>query len=195
MYASIYRTCADMQRLYRIDYHTNDNPHSPTYALPDRYLERVSLNDEQQLQMFEKRASMNPVMHAYRCPIVSKGRYSVHAANENNVVFVSWLFYLYFQGVPTEAIIPRMLVSPFKTYPTTTVHVEDREFKRQRLDVVMDFTTEEGLEEMRHVLHADSVVMGRKRLRTHIYVRQVPRDCRALEQQHVYSTRAVHSIA
>jgi hypothetical protein len=131
-----------MKRLYRVDY--NNNVHSPTYALPDRYLERVSLNDEQQIQMFEKRASMNPEMRAYGCPIVSKGRYSVHAANENNVVYVSWLFYLFFQGVLTKGIIPSMLVS-LKTYPNTTLHLEGREIKRQRLDVVIDFTTEEGL--------------------------------------------------
>jgi hypothetical protein len=191
-----------MKRLYRVDYNTHDNVHSPIYALPDRYVERVSLNDEQQIQMFEKRALMNSGMCAYKCPVVSKGRHSVHAANENNVAYVSWLFYQYFQGVPTEGIIPCMLVSPFKTYPTTTLHVEGRELKRQRLDVVMDFTTEESLEEMHRVLHEESARISDKRLQAHIYVRNAKDMCKFFqdkypetEKQYDYSPRAVHCIA
>jgi hypothetical protein len=49
MYTFFSRDPADMQRLYCIDYNTNDNPLSPTYALPEHWLERVSLSDEQQL--------------------------------------------------------------------------------------------------------------------------------------------------
>jgi hypothetical protein len=177
MYTTLSRTPADMKRLYRTHYNTNDNPHSPVYALPDHYLERVSLNDEQQIQMFEKRASMSPEMRAYRCPIVSRGRYYVHAANENNVVYSSWLFYLYFQGLVTQGIIPCMLVSPIKTYPTTTLHLEGRELKRQKLDVMMDFTTEENLLELRHVMHEESRVISPTRLRTHIYVRNAKDMC------------------
>jgi hypothetical protein len=38
----------------RTDYDTNDNPHSPKVIIYDMELERASLNDEKQLQMFEK---------------------------------------------------------------------------------------------------------------------------------------------
>jgi hypothetical protein len=170
MYTNVSRDPADMQRLYCIDYNTNDNPLSPTYALPAHWLERVTLNDEQQLQMFERRVSITPEMCAYRCPIVSKVRHSAHAANENNVVYVSWLFYLYLQGLLTQGIIPCMLVSLLKTYPTTSIQLEGRQVKRQRLDVMMDFVTAEQLEELQGLLREESVKISPTRLRTHIYV-------------------------
>jgi hypothetical protein len=107
---------ADMERLYRIDYSTNDNEHSPAYTMPDVDLERVLLNDEQQLQMFEKRVSSNSEIRAYRCHIASKKRHPTHEANENNVVYASLLFHQYFDGLMTEGIITCLLVKVVKTY-------------------------------------------------------------------------------
>jgi hypothetical protein len=113
---------------------------------------------------------MYPEMCAYRCPIVSKVRHSAHAANENNVLHVSWLFYLYFQGLLTQGIIPCMLVSPIKTYPNTTIQLEGRQVKRQRLDVIMDFATEEHLQELQRLLREDCKKISPTRLQAHIYV-------------------------
>jgi hypothetical protein len=45
---------AHIQSIYRQDYNTNDNPYSPKFILYDMELERVSLDDVKQLQMFEK---------------------------------------------------------------------------------------------------------------------------------------------
>jgi hypothetical protein len=42
--------------------------------------------------------------------------------------------------------------------------------KRQRLDVIMDFTTEEQLQELQRVLREESVKISATRLQTHIYV-------------------------
>jgi hypothetical protein len=112
MYTHVMLPRADMQRLYRIDYNTNDNLDSPIYALPDIDLERVLLNDENNLQMFERRVSSNSEIRAYRCHIASVKRYKTHECNENNVVYASWLFHQYFDGLMTEGIIPCLLVRP-----------------------------------------------------------------------------------
>jgi hypothetical protein len=47
---------------------------------------------------------------AYRRHIASVKRYKKHEANENNVVYASWLFHQYFDGLMTEGIIPCLLV-------------------------------------------------------------------------------------
>jgi hypothetical protein len=77
-----------------------------------------------------------------------------------------------------------MLVSPFMTYSTTTLHLGGRQIKRQRLGVIMDFTTEEGLQELHHVLHEESVVISAKRLQTHIYVRSARQMCNVFQDKY-----------
>jgi hypothetical protein len=184
MYKLVSHNPADMQRLYCIDYNTHDNPDSPTYALPAHWLERVTLNDEQQLQMFERRASIAPEMCAYRCPIASRVRRSAHAANENNVVYMSWLLYLYLHGILTQGIRPCMLVSPIKTYLTTTIQLEGRELRRQKLEVMMDFMTEEQREEVEALLHEESKRISATRLQTHIYVSNAKATAKLFQEKY-----------
>jgi hypothetical protein len=88
MYTTLVPPHADMQRLDRRDYNTDDNMHSPEYALYDIALQSVFLNDEIQLQMFEK-PPVNPEIGTYTCYIAPVKRYKRHETNENNIVNAS----------------------------------------------------------------------------------------------------------
>jgi uncharacterized protein YebE (UPF0316 family) len=63
-------------------------------------------------------------------------------------VFASWLFHQYFDGLMTEGVIPLLIVRPEKTYEVTAFRIKGRNIKRQMVQVLMDFTTEEGLNEI-----------------------------------------------
>jgi hypothetical protein len=166
--------------------------------LPDIDLARALLNDEQQLHMLEKRAPMNREMRAYRCYIAPIKQYPTHAANENNIVYASWLFYQYFEGVITEGIIPCVLVRPFKTYTTATFHADGRDLKRQWLDVLMDFTTEESLQEVRLILNEECTVLGPKCLQTRIHAIDAKQMCRFFQYKHgkpaeIWKRKQIHT--
>jgi hypothetical protein len=96
---------------------------------------------------------------------------------------MSWLPYLYLQGILTQGIIPCMLVSPLKTYRTTTIQLEGHQVRRQRLDVMMDFVTEEQLEELHGLLHEESRKISSTRLQTHIYVRDAEATARLFQEK------------
>jgi hypothetical protein len=181
MYTMVSRDPADMKRLYRSHYKTRDNLDSPAYALPAHWLERVALDDEQQLQMFERRESIE--MCAYRCHILSNLRPSIHAANENEVAYMSWLPYLYLHGIHSEDIPPCMLLSPVKLYRPTTIQLERRNVRRQRMDVIMDFLEEEQLEQLHILLHEGSTKLNPTRLRTHIYVHDAETTAALFQQK------------
>jgi hypothetical protein len=89
-YTTLLVPYAHMQRIYREDYNTRDNPLSPTYTLYDTQLERVFLDDIKQLQMFEKPPA-NAEIGTYGCHIASKKRHHEHERNKNNIVNASWL--------------------------------------------------------------------------------------------------------
>jgi hypothetical protein len=177
MYEPVIRTCADMQRLYRLDYNTNDNPLSPVYTIPDVVLESVLLNDEQKLQMFEKRVSMNCEIRAYRCPIASVKNYKIHENNVDNIVYASWLFHQYFDGLMTAGI-PCLLVRVVKMYTPTTFQIDGCTVKRQRIEVLMDFTTDDGLNEILPTLNEGCELRGPKQLQTYIYASNAEQMCR-----------------
>jgi hypothetical protein len=66
MFTRIVLPFDEMQSLYRRDYNTNDNVHSPKFLLYDVGLERVLLNDLKHLQMFEK-PPVNSEIGTYKC--------------------------------------------------------------------------------------------------------------------------------
>jgi hypothetical protein len=104
-FSRVFLACAKMEKLYRTHYNTRDNLDSPEYPLPPDCLERVVLDDEDKLQMFEENTYMREV-HAYMCNMSrTQGDTRV-----NNTLNMSWLCYLYFKGA--EGVIPCMLVSP-----------------------------------------------------------------------------------
>jgi hypothetical protein len=184
LYTPVPLPFADMQSLYRIDYDTRDNLDSPAYTLPDVELERVLLNDKDRLQMFEKRVSMNREIRAYKCHIASVKNYKQHEKHRDNIVFASWLFHQYFDGLMTEGIIPLLIVRPEKTYEETTFRIGRRSIKRQMVQVLMDFTTEEGLNEVMPTLKEGCEMLSTKRLRTHIYANDAQQVCEFLELKH-----------
>jgi hypothetical protein len=184
---------ADMKPLYRTDYDTHDNPESPEYTLPHVELERVFLDDITQLQMFEKRVSMNREIRAYKCHIASVKNYTQHAKHDDNIVFASWLFHQYFDGLMTEDNIPLLIVRPEQSYEDTEFGSKRRREKRQKVQVLIDFTTPDGLLEILPTLREGCQQLSPTQLRTHLYAidetnvrvfqAEVPRDCSALEKE------------
>jgi hypothetical protein len=167
--------------LYRTDYDTRENPESPEYILPHVELERVLLDDIKQLQMFEKRVSMNREIRAYKCHIASVKSHEQYAKHADNIVFASWLFHQYFDGLMTEDNIPLLIVRPEQTYEDTEFHVKRRRVSRQMVQVVIDFTTPEGLLEILPTLHAGSEKLSPTQLRTHLYARDGKQMCEFLK--------------
>jgi hypothetical protein len=153
LYTPVTLPYAYIQSLYRIDYDTRDNLDSPVYTLPDVELDRVLLNDKDLLQMLEKRVSVNREIRAYKCHIASVKSYKQHAKHGDNIVYASWLFHQYFDGLMTEGIIPLLIVRPEKTYEETTFRIGGRNVKRQMVEVLMDFTSEDGLNEIMPTLN------------------------------------------
>jgi hypothetical protein len=78
------------------------------------------------------------------------------------------MIHQYFDGLMTEGIIPCSLVRPERTYEWATFHVDGREIKRQQIDVLVDFTSEEGLQQVLHTLNKGCELLSPKRLRTHL---------------------------
>jgi hypothetical protein len=134
----------------------------------DTELERVDLNDIKHLQMFE-RPPVNPEIGTYKCHIACKRLYKEYMRNENNIVNASWLFHQYFDGLVTHDIIPLLLVRPWRVWGEETLLVGGREITRFRIEVYMDFTTEEGLQQILPLLHGTPTMDGPKRLRTYIH--------------------------
>jgi hypothetical protein len=155
---------AKMEKLYCTHYNTMDNLESPEYALPPDCLERVVLNDEDKLQMFEKSAYMRQV-HAYACDISSTPS-DTHAARVNNTLNMSWLGYLYFKG--EAGVVPCMLVCPTAIHEEEMIEVGEREVKRQKMDVTMEFHTKDNMEEMKDLLQGYTEISD-KCLKTSIY--------------------------
>jgi hypothetical protein len=178
---------ADILSIYRKDYATNDNPYSPKFIVYDMELESVSLDDEKQLQMFEK-PPPNVEIGTYKCHIASKKLYKKYAHNENNIVNASWLFHQYFDGLVTKGIIPCLLVRPECAYEATTFSIGGREIILYRIVVLMDFTTEAGLEELLPYLHDGAELVGKKRLRTYIHASNPEEMCEFFRLKHKETT-------
>jgi hypothetical protein len=86
--------------------------------------------------------------------------------------------------------IPCLLVRVVKTYTPTTFHVGRRELKRQRIDVLMDFTTEDGLREIMPTLNEGCAMLGPKRLQTYIYANDARQMCRFFEYKYGETAQA-----
>jgi hypothetical protein len=80
-----------------------------------------------------------------------------------------------------------MLLSPLKTYPTTTIELEGRNVRLQRIDVIMDFVDEEQRMELENLLHADAVKISSTRLQTHIYVRNARATANLFQEKYAYT--------
>jgi hypothetical protein len=167
---------AHMQRIYREDYNTRENPLSPTYTLYDTQLERVDLDDIKQLQMFEKPPG-NVEIGTYGCHIASKKRHPELERNENNKVHASWLFHQYFDGLVTQNIVSLVLVRPEWVYEATTFLIGGQEHIRYRMVVRMDFTSEAGLHQLLPFLHDGTEVRNPKRLRTSMHTSDPEETC------------------
>jgi hypothetical protein len=184
MYTPLVLPHADMQRLYRIDYNTRDNMDSHAYTMPDVELERVLLDDKKRLQMVEKQVSSNAEVGEYKCHIASVKRYKTHEQNANNIVLVSWRFHQYFDGLVTKGIIPCLLVRLERTYKAASFHLGGRDIKRQRIDVIMDFTSEEGLQEVLSTLNEGTELLSPKQLLPYIYASDAELMCKFFELKH-----------
>jgi hypothetical protein len=159
---------AHMQRIYREDYNTRDNPLSPAYTMYDTQLERIDLDDIKQMQMFEKPPA-NAEVGTYGCHIASRKRHPEHERNKNKKVHASWLFHQYFDGLVTEDNIPLVLVRPEMVYEGATYSFKGQDHILHRIVVVMDFTSEAGLNQLLPFLHDGAEVQSSKRLRTYIH--------------------------
>jgi hypothetical protein len=143
--------------------------------LRNLYPERISLDDEKRLQKFEKQASTNPEIYAYECRIAPFG----HGSNENNIVYASWKFHQYFNGLTTHPkTIPSLIVRPERTYKANSFVVRGQTIKRHRIDVLMDFTSEAGLNEIASTLNDGYEVLSPKGLRTYIHARDANMMCK-----------------
>jgi hypothetical protein len=113
--------------------------------------------------MFETYVSTNPEICAYDCHIASKGAHPEHKKNPNSFVDGSWRFHDYFDGLKVKPKnIPPMLIRPEKSYVETDVEVNGNIIKRQRIDLIMDFTSVKGCED-------PEAWLSPTRVRTHIY--------------------------
>jgi hypothetical protein len=110
----------------------------------------------------------------------SAERYKKHARNKNNLVYASWLFHQYFDGLNTDGNIPCLLIRPEKVYtPSTFV------FKgRRRIEVLMDFTTEAGLQTIMSCLNEGCELVNPKQLRTYIYANDADLMCHFFQLKH-----------
>jgi hypothetical protein len=99
-------------------------------------------------------------------------------------VNASWLFHQYFDGLVTRGIIPCVLVRPERVYEATTCSVVGRESIRYRIEVLMDFTSEDGLQELLPYLHDGAELVGPKQLRTYIHAIDPQEMCRFFELKH-----------
>jgi hypothetical protein len=69
------------------------------------------------------------------------------------------------------------------------MQLEGRQVKRQRLDVMMDFTTEEQLQELQGVLREESEKISPARLRTHIFVSNAAAMAKLFQEKY---TETIH---
>jgi hypothetical protein len=63
-----------------------------------------------------------------------------------------------------------------------------RNIKLQRIDVIMDFTSEEGLREVISTLNEGSELLSPKQLRTYIYASDADEMCYFFELKHGETT-------
>jgi hypothetical protein len=72
-------------------------------------------------------------------------------------VFGSWRFHNYFDGLNVKPTgIPPILIRPERSYVETDVEVNGNIYKRQRIDVIMDFTSVKGCQEICRTLKPGS---------------------------------------
>jgi hypothetical protein len=69
-------------------------------------------------------------------------------------------------------------------YKETTFAVGGREVVRYRIEVLMDFTTEDGLQELLPLLHDAPELVGPKQLRKYIHAIDPQEMCRFFELKH-----------
>jgi hypothetical protein len=69
----------------------------------------------------------------------------------------------------TKYIVPLVLVRPECVYEATTFSIGGQEHIRYRIVVLMDFTSEAGLQQLLPFLHDGAEVRSPKRLRTYIH--------------------------
>jgi hypothetical protein len=84
-------------------------------------------------------------------------------------VNASWLFHQYFDGLVNKGIIPCLLARPERVYQATTFSMGGREILRYRIEVLMDFTNADSLQELLPLLHDAPELVGPKQLRTYIH--------------------------
>jgi hypothetical protein len=107
--------------------------------------------------------------------------YEQHAKHGDNIVFASWLFHQYFDGLMTEENIPLLIVRPEKTHEDTTFRIRRRNVTRQMVQVLIDFTTPEGLNEILPTLREGCEVVTPTQLRTHLHAKDAKQMCEFLK--------------
>jgi hypothetical protein len=84
-------------------------------------------------------------------------------------------------GLVTKEIIPCLLVRPERVYESTTLCEDGREVTRYRIEVLMEFTSEYGLQQLLPYLHDAPELVGTKRLRTYIHAIEPEEMCSFFE--------------
>jgi hypothetical protein len=108
--------------------------------------------------------------------------------DENNIVNATWLFHQYLDGLVTKGILPCLLIRPERAYEATTFSIGGREIILYRIEVLMDFTTEAGLEELLPHLHDGAVLEGAKQVRTYIHASDPVKMCEFFKLKHKETT-------
>jgi hypothetical protein len=97
--------------------------------------------------MFETYVSSE--IRAYDCHIALKDKYPEYANDPDNFVYESWDFRNYFDGLKVlPKNIPPLLIRPQRSYVAIDVEVNGHTYKRQRIDVLIEFTSQAGCKEI-----------------------------------------------
>jgi hypothetical protein len=96
-------------RIFSKHYQTEEETSPPSHSLVDLISNRsgtsVADNDEgskRSLQALENLSKLKPHLKLYCCHLASKKSYSVFASDPDNLVYTSWEFHAYLDGLNTE---------------------------------------------------------------------------------------------
>jgi hypothetical protein len=160
--------------VHRCDYDPNANAES----WPDAIHDGVELDDAMQLQMFETYVSTNPEIRAYDCHIASVNRHPEHEKVASNLVYGSWRFHRYFDGLKVKPVgVLPILIRPERIYVEADSEIKGHTYTRQRIDVLMGFTSPAGCQEICRALKPGFVSLSPTRVRTHIYSANAEEMC------------------
>jgi hypothetical protein len=174
----------------RVRYDTKQNKEGPDCTWPDAIYDGVVLNDEMSLQMFEQYVSTNPQIRAYDCHIASAALYDEHKKNPNNFVYASWNFHNYFDGLKVNPKgIPPMLIRLVMSYVAKDIEVNGNRYPWRRIDVIMDFMSVKGCEEMCRTLRPGFIMINTTQVRTWIYSKDPEEMC------HFFSLKYQETVA